>query len=202
MNRSTLLALFVAGTTFSLPAAAKLYKWVDENGTTHYSETVPPQYSDKDRAELNKAGRTVKKQEVLTPEERLAKEQADAKKREEEEIAREQKRHDKALLSTYSNTAEIELARRRNLQQVEARINIINSQLKSANENQQGFQKEVDRYNAAGKAIPISLKEDLKESQERLDKLNKDMENAKAEKATLDARYDADKARYKELTGK
>jgi len=94
-NRLVTLILgifFTLGIAFSLPAAAKLYnKWVDENGTTHYGETIPPEYADKDRAELNKAGRVVKKQDVLTPEERRAarnaKEQEEANQLAEEKAA-------------------------------------------------------------------------------------------------------------------
>ena len=197
-----LFVALVIGMTFSLPAAAKMYKWVDDKGTTHYGETIPPEYANKDRTELNKAGRVVDKKEVLTPEERRAKELEDARKREDEEAAVEQKRRDKALLNTYSSVKEIDLARTRNLQQVEARLNSINSQLKMAGDNLAGLQKEADGYTSASKQIPASLQEDLQESQARLTKLKQDMEKSKAEKATVEARYDAEKARYRELTGK
>ena len=197
-----LFVALVIGMTFSLPAAAKMYKWVDDKGTTHYGETIPPEYANKDRTELNKAGRVVDKKEVLTPEERRAKELEDTRKREDEEAAVEQKRRDKALLNTYSSVKEIDLARTRNLQQVEARLNSINSQLKMAGDNLAGLQKEADGYTSASKQIPASLQEDLQESQARLNKLKQDMEKSRAEKATVEARYDAEKTRYKELTGK
>ena len=197
-----LFVALVIGMTFSLPAAAKMYKWVDDKGTTHYGETIPPEYANKDRTELNKAGRVVDKKEVLTPEERRAKELEDARKREDEEAAVEQKRRDKALLNTYSSVKEIDLARTRNLQQVEARLNSINSQIKMAGDNLAGLQKEADGYTSASKQIPASLQEDLQESQARLNKLKQDMEKSRAEKATVEARYDAEKTRYKELTGK
>ena len=202
MTQLKLIAALIAGIAFSFPVAAKMYKWVDDKGTTHYGETIPPEYANKDRSELGKSGRVIEKKEVLTPEERRANEQAGIKKRADEEAALEQKRRDKALVNTYSNEKEIDLARNRNLQQIEARINSINSQLKMANDNLLAFQKEASTLTNAGKKIHPSLQEDLKESQERLTKLQQDMEKAKAEKATLDARYDADKARYKELTGK
>lgn len=202
MTQLKLIAVFIAGIAFSFPVAAKMYKWVDDKGTTHYGETIPPEYANKDRSELGKSGRVIEKKEVLTPEERRAGEQAEAKKRADEEAALERKRRDKALVNTYSNEKEIDLARNRNLQQVEARIGSISSQLKMANDNLHAFQKEADALVKAGKKIHPSLQEDLKESQERLAKLQQDLEKAKAEKATLDARYDADKARYKELTGK
>lgn len=206
MTRNRLLAALILGTFFSLPASAKLYKWVDEKGTTHYGETIPPEYAGQDRAELNKEGRVVKKQDVLTPEqlraERSAKEKTDAKKLEEEKAAIEAKRRDKALVDTYSSPDEIDLARKRNLQQIELRISRINSNLKMANENLLGLQKEADGFNKANKPVPKDLQDDLKEAQERLDKLQKDLEKAQEEKAAMDARYDADKARYKMLTGK
>ena len=179
-----------------------MYKWVDDKGVTHYGESIPPEYAHRDREELNKAGRVVEKKEVLTPEERHAKELEDIKKREDEEAALEQKRRDKALLNTYSNVKELDLARDRSLQQVEARINSIGSQLKMAEDNLKALQKEADGYTKANKNIHVSLQEDLKESQARLTKLQQDMEKSKAEKAAVEARFNADKARYRELTGK
>ena len=201
MNKLELIAALVAGLVFSLPATAKLYKWVDDQGVTHYGETIPPQYAGKERSEL-KSGRAIKKEEALTPEEQRAKEEADARMLAEKKAAQEQKRRDNALINTYSNEKEIELARTRNLQQVDARINGINSQIAIIESNLETLQKEADGYDAEGKKIPTSLQQDLNNSQKRLDKLRLELEKAQAEKAALNARYDADKARYKALTGR
>lgn len=202
MTKYKLLAALVVGIAFSLPAAAKLYKWVDDKGVTHYGETVPPEYASRDREELNKAGRVVEKKEVLTPEERSARDLEELRKRENQEAVFEQRRRDSALLSTYSNVKEIDLARSRNLQQVEARVNSIGSQLKMADNKLAGLQKEADGYTKSAKEIPASLRDDLQESQVRQAKLQQDLEKSMAEKAAVEARYDTDKARYKELTGK
>ena len=201
MIKSKLLIVFIAGLAVCLPASAKMYKWVDDKGVTHYGETIPPEYANKNNVELDK-GRTVKKTDILTPEERRANEAAEAKKRADEETALESKRRDKALINAYSNEQEIDLARSRNLQQIDARVNSINSQVKMASDNLAGLKKEADGLSKAGKSIPHSLQEDMQEVQSRLTKLQKDQEKAKSEKAALEARYDADKARYKELTGK
>lgn len=197
-----LFAAFVICMSFSVPAAAKMYKWVDDKGVTHYGETIPPEYANKDREELNRAGRVVEKKEVLTPEEHRAKELEDTKKRAAEEVVREQKRRDKALLNTYSSVKEINLARARNLQQVEARLNSISSQIKAADEKLLGLQKEADGYDKAGKKTPVSLRDDLKEAQVRLTRLQQDLEKSREEKAAVEARYDAERERYQELTGK
>ncbi|MDZ4201298.1 MAG: DUF4124 domain-containing protein [Gallionella sp.] len=202
MNKSKLMVAIVAGVVFSLPAAAKMYKWVDDKGVTHYGETIPPEYAHKDRTVLNKDGRVEKKVEVLTAEERRAREQAESQKRADEDAQREQKRRDKALRNTYASEKEIDLARDRNLQQVEARINSASSQLKILGDDLQGLQKEADGYTGAGKKVPDSLRQDLNRTLARRDKIQKDLEGYKAEKIAVESRYSGEKARFKELTGR
>lgn len=206
MKKINFLAVLLFGVLFSFPVAAKMYKWVDEKGVTHYGETIPPEYADKDRSELNKSGRVVNSRDVLSPEElrtgRAAQEQAEAKRREGDKVAFENHRRDQMLINTYSSVNEIDLARQRNLQQIELRINGILAQVKIINDNLISLQKEADGYSAAKKKIPPSLQEDLQVTQERLDKLKIDLEKPTSDRAALEARYDADKVRYRELTGK
>jgi uncharacterized protein YPO0396 len=201
----TILKLFIAliaGLTLSFPVAAKLYKWVDDNGITHYGETIPPEYAGKDRMELNKEGRVIKNDEVMTPERRRAKELEDEKVRQDTNAALEQKRRDQMLINTYSNVNEIDLAHKRSLQQVDARINMLNSSLKTAQDNLLSLQTESDNYTKANRKIPDSLVEDLNDAQERLIKLQQDLEKPNAQKAALETRFKADRARYIELTGR
>jgi Domain of unknown function (DUF4124) len=202
MAKLKLLVALIVGIILSLPVAAKMYKWVDDNGTTHYGETVPPEYANKDRVELNKEGREVKTDEVPTPERRRAKEQEDAKKRDDARAALEQERYDRTLINTYSSVKEIDLARSRSLQQVDARINVINAYIKTANDNLIALQNEADNDTKAKRKIPDSLQEDLRDAQTRLTKLQQDLRIPNAEKTALEMRFDTDKARYIELTGK
>lgn len=200
MAKFKLLAALVAGLTLSFPAVATLYKWVDNNGTTHYGETIPPEYADKDHEVLNKEGRVIKSEEVMTPERRRAKDLKDAKKREEAEAALEQERHDKTLINIYNSVDEIDLARIRNVQQIDGRINAINFSIKSANDNLLSLQTEADNFAKANRKIPASLQQDLQDVKNRLTKLQQDVAVPLAEKAALEARFAADKARYIELT--
>jgi hypothetical protein len=194
--------VLLAGLVFSLPVAAKTYKWVDDKGVTHYGETIPPEYANKDRALLNKSGVVVDKQEVLTAEERRAKAAGDAKIRDEAAQARDQRRHDKSLIDSYNNVEEIELSRTRSLQQVDARINSISSQLKMDTNNLQSLQKDADSRAASGGKIPAGLHDEIKDAQARVRSTQQELDKYKADKLIINTRYDTDKARYKELTGK
>lgn len=204
MIKDKLLIALVASATFCSPVSAKTdkLKWVDDKGTTHYGDTIPPEYANKDRQFLNKSGVVVKTQDVMTPERRRAKEAEDAKNDAEKAAARDRKLRDKSLTDTYSSVEEIELSRTRNVQQVDARINSISLQLKVANNNLLNLQKDAaNRSKAAGK-VPELLQDDIKEAQKHIIRLQQDMDKYNAEKLAINTRYDAEKARYKELTGK
>lgn len=203
MAESRLLVAFVTGISLASPAGAVMYKWVDNNGTTHYSETVPPEYADKNRVELDKSGRVIKKETVITtPEQRRAQQEEQDAKRAEEQAELERKRRDHALLNTYSNVKEIDLARDRNLQQVQAHIDSIDSQIETVSDKLQSLNKEINANIAAGKRPQPSLRDDIKEAQDRLTRLQQELKKTREDKFAIEKRFDADKARYRELTGK
>jgi len=64
-SAAVLCGLLVAG----LASAAQVYRWVDENGEVHYSESLPPDYHDKDQGHdvLNQQGMVVEEDRKLTP---------------------------------------------------------------------------------------------------------------------------------------
>ncbi|MBA3022376.1 MAG: DUF4124 domain-containing protein [Gammaproteobacteria bacterium] len=182
-------ALFAA---ISLNAEAKLYKWVDENGTTHYGETIPPKYA-------NRNAQTFEKGRVQERESTRESANVQRKMLSDEEVQAE--RHDNALINTYSSDKEIDLARDRNLQQVEARISSYTTLLKSANENLVSLQQEQERIAKQNRKTPKSLEEDLENAKLRIEQFQADLDTNKAELEAVKARYAKDKARYRELKG-
>jgi uncharacterized protein YifN (PemK superfamily) len=178
----------------SLNAEAKLFKWVDNNGTTHYGETIPPEYANKDAVKLEK-GRIEKRDEKNAVAQKVVKDPMAEKARIEAE------RRDNALINTYASEKEIDLARDRNLQQVEARTGSFTTLLKSAQENQVALQKEAEGLTKQGRKIPKSLEEDLAEAQANVIKKQGELDNSLKESEAVKARYEADKIRYRELKG-
>ncbi len=202
MNKFERSAVLIAGLLAGLPAFADTYKWVDNQGVTHYSETLPPEYANKSRQILNKSGVVIKTQDVLTPDERRAKDEESAKTRAEAAAARDQRRYDKSLVESYSSVDEIELAKTRSLQQVDAGITSINSQIAMVTNHLSSLQKEVAERRKANKKVPLFMLNEIKESQERLGSLQQDLARSKEKRADVQARFDSEKTRYKELTGK
>ena len=56
-------AILAAGSAM----AGKVYRWVDENGEVHYSETLPPDFEDKKHDELDDQGIVRAEDQSLVP---------------------------------------------------------------------------------------------------------------------------------------
>ncbi len=185
---------------FAMPgvhALAVMYKWVDENGVTHYGDSIPPEYRNRANEELNKRGVIIKKNDAaLTPEQIKAKEEELAKRKKEKETIR----RDAVLLGTYSNAEEIDLARDRNLRQIERVIKDTQTQLKSIEDQLKTSRDNAAAYKRENKPVPEGLQMDI----ETLEKTKQDLEVAilqkRADAEELRARFEEDKKRYIELT--
>ncbi|MGH8743662.1 MAG: DUF4124 domain-containing protein [Burkholderiales bacterium] len=181
----------------SSPAFAATYKWVDENGVTHYGDSIPPEYRDRASTEMRKDGVIIRRNApTLTPEQRKAQE-AELVKRKEE---MEEQRRDSILLKTYTSVDEIDLARDRNLQQIELSLENAKAQLKTLQGNLDVSRKQVRAYTQNKQPVPEQLQADI----EYLERNAQNMEVAILEKRTeakqIRARFEEDKKRYIELT--
>ena len=191
------VALLLLFAMQGVPAFAVTYKWVDENGVTHYGDSIPPEYRNNANIELNKRGVILKKNDpALTVEERKAKEAELAKQRKQET---EQKRKDTILMKTYSSVEEIDLARDRNLQQAERVVKDTQTRLKSVQSDLDESRKHAAAYVRENTPVPGGLQYDI----ETLEKNKQDLELAILQKRTdaeeLRARFEEDKKHYIEL---
>ena len=193
MRKAEILSVaIVMLAAYSMSAEAKLYKWVDDKGATHYDEVVPPEYANKNQVQFSDKGREIKMKD--------APKNATGKNSVTDQLTIDQQRRDKALVNTYSNEKEIDLARDRNLQQVEARINGIQLLQQSAQGSLEGYRKEAADTEKAGRKIPFSLRSDITASEEKIAKLKLDLAVAQEKEAAVRASFEADKVRYRELT--
>jgi Domain of unknown function (DUF4124) len=87
----------------------KLYRWVDKNGKTQVSDTLPPELAGQARKELNASGTpssTVAR--ALTEEERTQKALEDEQKANADKAVAEQKRLEAAMLASYQSEEELQ----------------------------------------------------------------------------------------------
>jgi len=195
---ASLVLLVVACST---TAEAKLYKWVDDKGVTHYSEVIPPEHINKNNVLLNNQGRLIKRNEKINNMEQRANGEDGAKKRIENEAKLELSRKDNALLNTFSSEKEIDLALDRNLHHLESRISSIQSLQKAAQESLKNYHREAEEIKGAGRKLPVSIQADITEGENKLAKLQLSLVKAQEKMAAVKASYEVDKIRFRELNG-
>ncbi|MGH8709579.1 MAG: hypothetical protein ACREVD_16155 [Burkholderiales bacterium] len=192
----------------ALRAQVRSYRCVTKEGRKYYGSTIPPQCTG-ELVEALSAQSTVlfRIEPPLTPEQRAAKEareqkaaEAEAARKETQKAAEVQARRDRALLQTYSDESDIERVRSRALAsnreaaaQVEARI----AQLKN---RQALLEKQAETHKDSG-AVAEKLQQDLKAAAYDLSLQEQLLESRQREAAEINARYDEEKRKYRELRG-
>ncbi len=67
LTASLLLAASAEAQKKGPKAQPKVYRWVDENGEVHFSQTVPPDFQQQDKKLEKNSGRGWQKDNALTP---------------------------------------------------------------------------------------------------------------------------------------
>ena len=195
--------VFLVGLAFAFAladaaAAAKIYKWTDEKGVTHYGESIPPEYKDNPAAEMQ-GGITVRKIDAAnSPNQRKTTDEKAA--REEKQRAFEQRRRDMALVNTYTSTKEIDEARERTLQLPIQAIRSLEPRLRKAQERLTALQQQAAGLTKTGKQVPDGLSQDIADQKAEVDSFKAEMDRHQAQVQAIKTKYEEDKKRYLELT--
>ena len=200
--------LCVAALAAALPLAAgaaattghKMYKWVDNDGVTHYGDHIPPEYASQEQHIINSQG--------------IETEHIEAQKNSDQVAADEQKKldaeqraaRDRNLLNTYASVAEIERLRDQRLDLVSDQIKvtgqfleILNGRLKKLRANSMRFKP----YNSDPKAPPMTdqVAEDLVRVGIDIRTQEENLREKRNEETSMTKQFESDIARFRELRG-
>ena len=195
--RFPLISILVAGATAGA-GAAKLYKWVDDNGQVHYSESIPLQYRDRANVEIDRRGRVLRRNEAQAEKKRQFEEESGRKQAEERRLT-EAARRDKALLDTYTNESEIDLARDRNIAFPQQVLESFDPRINTARQRVETLRVEKQALVKAGKPVPPALVSEISANDKALEALLEQQKAKQAEIEQIREKYAAQKARYREL---
>ena len=203
MNRAkwlqaALLTLWI-GASPAKAAGTGVYKWTDEQGAVHYSDQMPSDaMSNKGGVVLDKQGRSVKKIEPApTPEQVRAKQEEDERQRVAAKAQDDKNRRDRALTMSYTTEDEIEIARNRSLTTIDSQIKSAEAYSADLARRQQVLEKQKLGY--SGSAVPVPLESELSGIVDELARQHKLMAQKREEMVAVNAKYDADKQRWRDL---
>jgi hypothetical protein len=199
VQRTACSALAVALLLCGSVAQAAMYRWVDSSGRVHYSDTLPPTYQKSGAAEISKQGVVIKR--TQSEEERNAEAVRQAEQARIQQAQQQQAQLDRALTSTYTTEAEIDLARDRALEHHHLAIKGAEIRARAVDANIAELQARIARVEKAGHKVGTGLTDPLAQAnKERLD-LKRTILNNEEAMVKVREKYDADKARFRELVG-
>jgi hypothetical protein len=195
-------ALLLAAAALSSQAQSgrKLYKWVDEQGLTHYGDHIPPEYANQEQHVVNSQGIETQRIEAPKTAEQVAAEEQ--KKLEAEQRAS----RDRNLLNTYTSVSEIERLRDQRLALVSDQIKvtgqfleILDGRMKKLRVASTGYRP----YSADPKAPPMTdqVAEDLVRVTNDMRTQELNLREKRSEEVAMRRQFESDIARFKELKG-
>ena len=186
-------------------SAAKLYKWVDENGEIRYSDRMPASQSRREHQTLNSQGMVVTtKKAAKTEEEIQALKDAEKvlqTKQEIEKIEKEaQGKLDRVLLLTFSSEDELNRVKDGRIEVLDAVIRLIYKSIANAQDRLLRLEGDAkQQYTSKGRDVPGGLAQNIEESARKIDNREKQLQVKLEEKYKIQKQFEIDVARFRLL---
>ena len=188
---------------FALPftsQAGKLYKWVDDEGRTHYSDKVPPSDTHRARSHLDEHGITVRQVDAAKTEEELRQEAEQERLRQERQrLVEKQQAHDRVLLRTFRSEDDILMTRNGQIQAVDTYIRVTQANIKRLKTTLDDMQQRAAQRELSGKPITESMQNDIETKRNALKDAYRSIINREHDKNRIRQSFARDLQRFREL---
>lgn len=179
------------------------YKWIDEDGITHYGDRVPVDASELERHVLNDAGVTVRiLRSKKTPEE-IAEELRQLELERQVELKR---RADAALLATYLSVEEIIMHRDRRVELFQAQARVTELYLRNLKRRLDSLQTMAENFrpystDPDAEMIDPALTDDINQTKLTIVRHEDNLDRFRQNEEDMTLRFAGDIVRFKELKG-
>jgi hypothetical protein len=179
-----------------------VYTCVDAKGRRLTSDRPIPECLDREQRELSPSG-TVRRTHgpSLTAIEAAAQEERDRKLAEQRFRAAEEKRREKVLLARYPNQLSHDRERAQALIALDAVVAEAGKRVTELSAQRKKLDGETEFYKADPSKMPFQLKRKIEENDEQMAAQKRFLANQDEEKRRINARFDEELARLKQLWG-
>lgn len=194
------LGVVVAATQLA-QAQGMTYRCAGADGKKYYGSAIPMQCAGRLVEVLNPGGIVVKR---IDPEQEERDRQAKAAKEgrapaQQTPQERDEERRNRALLATYTSVKDVEDARARALSDNAQQAGRFEQRIQELQTRKARYEKEADTYKKAGKASS-TVEDNIKNTELEIAAQESLLAQKKGEIPSINAKYDADLRRYKQLT--
>lgn len=199
--RKLLLVVITIGVVFAQGVAAQakkstttIYRYKNSDGITVMDSTIPAEFVSKGYEIISVSGKVL---EVVppAPEGEAAKQALEAK-----QLREQRERDDTNLRRSYSNVADIEAAKQRNLESLRGNISILEANLASANKRLQDYQSQAAAIERNGRPLPDELLKSISNITQEEKDIQLQIQQREFELTEMSKRFDEDRKRFIEIT--
>jgi hypothetical protein len=208
--QTTLLIIagaFLAGNL----GAAEVYRWVDENGKVHYTQSLPPDFEDQGHDVLSERGIVLDEDQSLTP----PPPEAVPEKEKLQELPRDasgmrranalyseqemQRRMDNFLMLRYSSEQEITDAMNVEIKQLAYDRRLLETTRNSMLDSYRGQIRQAANRQRAGRQVDEKVSREIDQLQTRLVENNSSLDNLETRELSIRADFEKQSERYRFL---
>lgn len=193
-------AVLAASVIFTRAQSAQMYRWVDEEGHTHYADKVPPQDSKYRRSKLNEQGFTVGVIEKnKTKQERERDKRLAGLRSAVQNLLTEYLSQDQTMLQTFKNEGEIEESYHAKMSTLEILKTVTRSNISRFESQKEAQQKLAAGFETSGKLVPDPVTEKIKEYQRHIDANQQKIAELEEQRKDLQMKMESDLKRFAAL---
>lgn len=171
------------------------YRYKNNQGVTVMDSSIPPEYVNKGYEVVSRSGKVLK---VVAPApkaadlERVKRERAEREAREQADIQ---------LRRTYSNVADIESAKKRNLENLQGNIDIMRANLNSTTNKLQAAQAQAAAVERSGRSLGDDLLKSIAGFEQEQKDIAAQIKQREEEYQSMSDRFERERERFIEITG-
>ncbi|MEW8584245.1 MAG: DUF4124 domain-containing protein, partial [Candidatus Thiodiazotropha sp.] len=197
------IVILTALLLFLLPLsglAGKLYKWVDDKGQTHYTQTLPPTDAHRARSHLDERGITVQEVDAAKTEEQLRQEaEQERLRKEQQRLVEKQQAQDRVLLRTFRSEDDILMTRNGQLQAVDTSVRVTQSNIKRLKSTLEDMQNDAAQRELSGRRITKKMLQDIEIKRQALKDAYRSITDREHDKNRIRQSFARDLKRFREL---
>lgn len=181
-------------------AEGRLYRWVDEAGTVHYTDTLPPTQVERGHAEMNERGIVVGTTDPAKTLEEVQREREIKKVRDAAERSKKQQEAaDRVLLRSFRSVDDMVMARDGKIASIDVMIQVLRSNIRRQQDWLRGLHADAANLERAGKDIPPHLSESIGKTEKAVRDAYAAMLEREQQKQEIYVSFAADIRRFRQL---
>jgi hypothetical protein len=191
-------AILALAVPLSSSLAETLYRWTDDEGRVHYTDSIPPEYARQGRDVIDPRGFRVDEVAPAKTDEQIRREaELERLRAEKERLIQEQRAADELLLKMYSSEEEIQMTRDGKIAALDGLSEIARANIQRLRFQLEKMQKEAANRERSGQGVPKNLLDRIETARQKIKQAFESIIEREQQKQEIRAQFAADLERFR-----